>query len=139
MTGSTWPVCLAWVGAGSALGGLARYGLDALGGGLFAVFMANTLGALAIGMYAVLSGPGGTLSAGSTQRLFVMPGLLGGLTSFSVFSLQADALLRASPAAFVGFVLGALASWAVGVALGDVLGQRLNARLRPAGNSGSIR
>nr|WP_240955883.1 CrcB family protein [Wenzhouxiangella sp. XN79A] len=111
------------VGAGSALGGLARFGLAALGGGLFAVFAANLVGAFSIGVYAALTGPDGALDAGPLQRLFVVPGLLAGLTSFSMFSLQADALLQSSFAASTVFVLGSAGSWAAGVVAGHRIGQ----------------
>lgn len=121
---------MAWVGAGSALGGLARFGLAVLGGGLFAVFAANLLGAFAIGLYSSLNGPGGALAAGSRQRLFVMPGLLAGLTSFSAFSLQADLLLGESMVLSAVFVLVSVGSWAAGVWAGDGLGQRVDGRLR---------
>lgn len=113
---------LAWVGAGSAFGGLARWGLGSQVGGLYAVFAANAAGAFAIGLYAALTGPGGVLDAGPRQRLFVMPGLLAGLTSFSAFSLYADQLLRASVTASALFVAGSVAAWVVGVAAGDALG-----------------
>ena len=117
---------LCWVGAGSALGGLARFGLETLSGGSFAVFAANAIGAFGIGFYAVLSGPGGALNAGPSQRLFVMPGLLAGLTSFSMFSLHAEAMLRASPTASAIFVLASIASWIVGVGSGDALASALS-------------
>jgi CrcB protein len=121
---------MAWVGLGSALGGLARFGLAELGGGLFSIVAANGIGAFAIGMYAALTGPGGAIEAGPRQRLFVMPGLLAGLTSFSMFSLQAEALLRSSIVASAGFVLASVASWGFGVAAGDRIGLRLDRRFR---------
>lgn len=124
---------MAWVGLGSALGGLARFGLAVLGGGLFAVFVANLVGAFAIGLYAALTGPGGALEAGPRQRLFVVPGLLAGLTSFSMFSLQADALLRSSFAAAAVFVLSSVLGWGLGIAAGDGFGARLASRLRSVG------
>ena len=124
---------LAWVGGGSAIGGLARFGLAELGGGLLAVSVANLAGVFAIGLYAALTGPGGALSAGPRQRLFVMPGLLAGLTSFSMFSLQADALLSDSMPASAVFVLVSLGGWVAGVAAGDRIGQALAAGLRSSG------
>ena len=130
MNGPSLAVRLLTVGAGSALGGLARFGLAALGGGVVAVFAANLAGAFAVGLYAALTGPDGALEAGPLQRLFVMPGLLAGLTSFSMFSLQADLLLRESIMASAVFVLASVSSWAAGVAAGDALGQRVDGRLR---------
>ncbi|MBY6205511.1 CrcB family protein [Halomonas denitrificans] len=133
MTGPGLAERIAWVGLGSALGGLARFGMEALGGGAFAVFAANLVGAFAIGLYAALSGPDGALAAGPRQRLFVIPGLLAGLTSFSMFSLQADAFLESSFAASTAFVLASLGSWAAGVWAGDALAARLERRLRSVG------
>lgn len=133
MSGPTQVERLAWVGAGSAAGGLARFGLDAVGGSLFAVFASNAVGAFAIGLYAALTGPEGVIAAGPRQRLFVVPGLLAGLTSFSVFSLQADVLLQSSLTASALFVLGSVGSWAAGVWAGHALGRGLDARLRSSG------
>lgn len=117
---------LAWVGAGSAVGGLMRFGLTALGGATAAVFVANVAGAFVIGLYAALTGANGAIAAGPRQRLFVMPGLLAGLTSFSAFSLQADVLLQSSIVISSVFVLASLGSWAVGVWAGEVLALRLH-------------
>ncbi len=130
MSGPTQVERLAWVGAGSAVGGLARFALDVFGCGLFAAFAANLVGAFAIGLYAALTGPEGAIAAGPRQRLFVVPGLLAGLTSFSMFSLQADVLLQSSLTASALFVLGSVGSWAAGVAAGDRLGQVLGGRHR---------
>ncbi len=133
MSGPGFAERLAWVGLGSALGGLARFGLGALGGGLFAVFLANALGAFAVGLYATLCRPGGALAAGPRQRLFVVPGVLAGLTSFSMFSLRADGLMSESLLASAGFVLASLASWVFGVWSGEGLAVRLADGTRSVG------
>jgi CrcB protein len=55
----------------------------------------NVTGSFAIGLYATLTGPEGRLLAGSRQRQFVMTGICGGYTTFSVFSLETFRLLQA--------------------------------------------
>jgi fluoride ion exporter CrcB/FEX len=62
----------------------------------------------------------------------VVPGLLAGLTSFSMFSLQADALFGETMPGAAGFVLASMASWVLGVAAGERLGLRRDERLRSA-------
>jgi CrcB protein len=116
---------LVWVGLGSGLGGTLRWALSEVGGGITAVFLANAIGAFGIGLYAAMSGPAGFLNAGPRQRLFVMPGLLAGLTSFSLFGLQTDMLLDSAPYAAFVFVLASLFSWAAGVAAGHGLALRI--------------
>jgi CrcB protein len=54
----------------------------------------NVLGSFVIGWYGTLTLPGGPWPAGGDMRLFVMVGICGGFTTFSVFSLQTFELLR---------------------------------------------
>ena len=85
------------VAGGAAIGALLRWWL---GLGLNAVWpmlplgtlLANWIGGYAIGVLAALV----SLNAGISEpmRLFLITGLLGGLTTFSTFSLEAVALLQ---------------------------------------------
>ena len=117
------------VGLGSALGGALRWQLAlALGGGAWpwATLLANASGSLAIGFYAALAGPGGRLKAGPLQQQFVLAGVCGGYTTFSVFSYEALSLWRSGLAGLaLAYVLVSLAAWLAaawaGLALGGAL------------------
>lgn len=86
-----------WIGIGSALGGMARYGLAAWiadrAGGAFpwGILLVNVLGSFVIGAAFRWSGQ-------ETVRFFVMVGLCGGFTTFSSFSLEAVQLVRSGEA-----------------------------------------
>lgn len=112
-----------WIAFGSALGGTARFALcgliarhvgDAFQWGTFAI---NVSGSFLIGFSATLAGPEGRFLASPTMRIFVMPGILGGFTTYSAFSLQTFELarsgdwLRAGANAFGTFLLCFLAVW----------------------------
>jgi fluoride exporter len=88
---------LGLVGAGGALGAMARYGLSGLAHAWVARFplgtlIVNTTGCLAIGvlMYLVLDRP----ALSPQARLFLMIGVLGGMTTFSSFGYETLALAR---------------------------------------------
>jgi fluoride exporter len=126
------------VGLGSALGGSLRW-LTAdlmliwLGPGLpWGTLLANVTGSFLMGFYAALAGPGGRLRAGPIQRHLVMTGILGGYTSFSIFSLETIQLLEAGHLPLAGLNLGvSLLGWLGAVGIGFALATRLN-RPRPA-------
>ena len=94
---------MAWllIAAGGALGSVARHGLNQIVHQRFptstfplGIFLVNVFGAGVIGIIA------GLLSSGRLQwhypaRVFVIVGLLGGFTTFSSFSLDTLALIRA--------------------------------------------
>jgi CrcB protein len=121
------------VGLGSALGGIARYGCGVLAAMLWPVafpwmtILINIVGSFVIGLFASLSGPDGRLLVGTLWRQFVMVGLCGGYTTFSSFSLETFALLRAGRllAAAANQVLS-LALCLLAVWLGHRLAQKLN-------------
>jgi fluoride exporter len=84
----------ALVGLGAAIGGglraLASLGaLQIMGTGFpWGTLLVNALGSFAIGFYATLTEPGGRVAASDRQKQFVMTGVCGGFTTFSVFSLE---------------------------------------------------
>jgi CrcB protein len=106
------------VALGSALGGLARCLVSDLWQGApgmtfpWGTLFANVSGSLLIGAYAALIAPGGRWSHGLRTRLFVMTGVCGGYTTFSIFSLEAIMFLQLGRYALAGIYVGAsLALW----------------------------
>ena len=90
-----------YVGAGGALGAMARHGLNAIvhrrsleNAFPTGIFLINVGGSVLIGVLAgLLSSQRLTLSLDA--RTFLVVGLLGGFTTFSSFSLDTLTLLRA--------------------------------------------
>lgn len=88
------------IAAGSALGGLARYGLTeavtrAVGGGFpLGTLLVNVLGSAAIGMSAAAIAHGTPVPWSPMVRHAVVTGVLGGFTTFSAFSMQTVALVQ---------------------------------------------
>ena len=87
------------VGAGGALGAMARYGVYSMTGHFwpspfpYATLLVNVLGSLAMGIFVGYLAK--VLPVGQNEfRLFVAVGLLGGFTTFSAFSLDAIALIE---------------------------------------------
>jgi CrcB protein len=79
------------VAAGSALGGVLRYGAARLwpmvpGGWPLSTMAVNLLGSLAIGVLSVVLAARDT--ATDVSRLFWMVGVLGGFTTYSTFALE---------------------------------------------------
>ena len=93
---------MAWllVVIGSALGGMARYGISGAVarrvGETFpwGTLVVNVSGSFVIGVFAALVAPGGALAGDRMAGAFVMAGLCGGYTTFSSFSLQTLNLAR---------------------------------------------
>jgi CrcB protein len=89
-----------WVALGSALGGMARYGVSGAVarriGETFpwGILVVNISGCFVIGVFAAVIAPGGALAGSLTVRQLVLIGLCGGYTTFSSFSLQTLALAR---------------------------------------------
>lgn len=116
------------VAFGSAIGGVLRAiasllirthtGPDFPWGTLFV----NVTGSFAIGFYATLTGPEGRLFVGSHQRQFVMIGICGGYTTFSVFSLETLRLAQSGDLPSAGLNVGvSLTGWLAAVWLGHML------------------
>jgi CrcB protein len=112
------------VGAGGALGAMARFGLGGLIGtpaGAFpvATFAINIIGSVLMGLLV------GTLARltpewGATARLFLAVGVLGGFTTFSSFSLEAVSLIEKGEIALavaysVGTVILSLSGFGAGL------------------------
>jgi len=89
---------LLWIGAGGALGSVARYLLDGwvqrLVPGNFptGILTVNVLGSFLLGLVMTLLEARGALD--STLRVALAAGVLGGFTTYSSFNYQALELLR---------------------------------------------
>ena len=89
-----------WIGLGSALGGMARYGCSGLAaryiGTTFpwGTLIVNVSGSLVIGFLASLAVADGRLLISPDARAFLMIGLCGGFTTFSAFSIETLDLAR---------------------------------------------
>jgi CrcB protein len=121
------------VAAGSAAGGIARYGTAELamrwfGAGFpWGTLIVNVAGSFAMGLLNALTTPSGHLLLGSSSRQLIMIGALGGYTTFSAFSLQSLELMRQGhwPAA-AGNVIGSMLLCLVAVWLGHLTATFLN-------------
>ncbi len=120
------------VALGGALGSVLRHGLTETvtvrldGPFPWGTFIVNLTGCIAIGFLAVASGPGARLFPSHEARLFLLTGLCGGYTTFSAFSLQTFALLRAGDATRAGaYITGSVVLCVVGTWLGYLLGTTL--------------
>lgn len=79
----------------------------------------NVTGSFAIGFYATLAGPKGRLAASPVQRQFVMTGICGGYTTFSMFSLETLRLLHDGDMPAAAFNVGlSVIAWLAAVWLG---------------------
>lgn len=121
------------VGAGAAIGSVARYllsvaALDLFGSGaLWGTMSANILGSFLIGLYATLTGPGGSLRASVPMRQFVIAGFCGGFTTFSIFSLETLLFLDRGQIMLAGtYASTSLCLWLTAVWLGYLAGKELN-------------
>src|SRR5579883_2372040 len=118
-----------WVALGSALGGMARYGVSGMvARGIGEIFPWGTLtvnvsGGFVIGILAALTISKGAHADGAFIREFLMTGICGGYTTFSSFSLQTLNLARdrewgrAALNIIASLLLCLLAVWA-GIAAG---------------------
>jgi CrcB protein len=110
---------LVWIGLGSALGGVLRYGLDSLALGLgvgalpLSTFVINLSGSLLIGYLAGLWASGGAATPHPDKWHFWVTGLCGGYTTFSTFSWQVLNLVRGGEGTLAGAY--AAASVAIGI------------------------
>jgi len=83
----------AWVALGSGVGGVARVVtailvLRILGDGFHhGILAVNLLGSFAIGWIAALTASGGAIPLATNHRQFLMAGICGGFTTYSLFVL----------------------------------------------------
>ena len=120
------------VGAGGALGAMARHGLNHIVHQRYlasvfplGIFLINVLGSIAIGLVAGLMASG-RLHWAYPARTFVVVGILGGFTTFSSFSLDTLALARDGHVAMALWnVAGQVGLSLVGVWAGFRLGHLL--------------
>jgi CrcB protein len=114
---------------GGALRALAALALTAQFGHAlpWGTLFVNVTGSFVIGIYATLTGPEGRLFAGPKQRQFVMTGICGGFTTFSIFSLETLRLLQdGEPDMAAANVAISVATWLAAVWLGHRVAMRLN-------------
>lgn len=123
-----------WIGLGSAVGGMLRYGLaewvTKLAGKGFpaGTLLVNVTGSFLIGVFAAVAQPATGWWGSEHGRAFLMAGLCGGYTTFSAFSLQTLQLARDGhwPAAGANVLLsvaGCLAAVWLGFRAGELLGR----------------
>jgi fluoride exporter len=87
----------------------------------------NVVGSFVIGFYATLTGPGGRIFVGTHQRQFVMTGVCGGFTTFSMFSLETFTFAQSGNWPMAGLNVGvSVATWLAAVWLGHMFASRLN-------------
>jgi fluoride exporter len=118
---------------GGAAGSVARYGIAVLAlrvaGPSFpwGTLLANVVGSLGIGLYATLTGPDGRRLVSPAVRQAVMVGVLGGFTTFSVFSLEVVMLAVEGRAVAAGsYWVLSLVLWLPAVWAGHGLAMRWN-------------
>lgn len=124
---------LALVMLGSMIGGVLRWlvGLGALHllGPAFpwATLAVNVVGSFVITLYATLTGPDGRLMVGPRQRQFVMTGICGGFTTFSLFSLETVLLAgRGDLTAAAANVVLSVVAWLVAAWGGHAIASKFN-------------
>lgn len=122
-----------WVGVGSALGGIARYGAGlaiaaSLGDAFpWATILINVSGSMLIGFFATLTGPDGRVYVPTPGRQFVMAGFCGGYTTFSSFALQTLTLAQdGHPLRAAANIAASLALCFTGVWVGHAAATALN-------------
>jgi CrcB protein len=121
------------VAVGSAVGGVARYGLSGVVARAFGetfpwgTIVVNVLGSLLIGLVATVIGPDGRLLVSPATRVLWLPGFFGGFTTFSSFSLQTLGLAQGGEWLWAGAnVVLSVVLCLVAVWLGAVLGAWVN-------------
>lgn len=131
------------VGLGSLLGGMARVTVSWLCAGWsqgllpWDLFAVNVIGSFAIGLFATLCAADGRHPASPGLQQFVIAGVCGGFTTFSVFSLETVQMLQAGHAALaIAHVLVSLAAWLLAVWAGVAVANRFNRQDRRGGQTG---
>lgn len=122
-----------FVASGTAIGGTARAlvsiaAIEVAGAGFpWGTLIANVVGSFVIGFFATLTGPDGRLFVSARIRQFVMTGLCGGFTTFSVFSLETYRLAAAGNHSMATLNLGvSVVAWLIAVWIGHALATQFN-------------
>ena len=118
MSGELEARALLAVGAGGAIGSMARVGLGRLLEAQLATLAANLSGAFLFGLIAAALV---TRLPHRRLTLFLTTGVLGGYTTFSTFMVET---LAGETVAMIGYVAATLAGGMVAVAAGAWLGRR---------------
>jgi fluoride exporter len=120
-----------WVAVGGALGSLLRFAISVawlnwIGTGFpWATLLANVLGSLLIGFVAARAGSHDSSTLSEDMQLFLMAGFCGGLTTFSLVSLELGLMMQIGDWHGASAYLGlSLAGWLTSVAAGYRLGSR---------------
>jgi CrcB protein len=93
----------------------------------WSTLIVNVIGSLVIGLYAALTEPGGRLAASPAQRLFMMAGVCGGFTTFSMFTAEVLDSMNRGEWKLVAWLLSAsVGAWLIGAAAGYAFGKQLN-------------
>lgn len=123
----------AWVALGSALGAMARWGVGQLFGTTtvasfpWSTLGINAIGSMVIGLYAALTGVDGRLAVSAAHRHFVMTGICGGFTTFSLFTAEVLTSAAHGDYRLAGsIILVSVLAWLLGVWLGYAAGARWN-------------
>lgn len=125
------PVTYLLVGLGSGIGASLRLLLSV---GLqqpealwpWSTLLVNVLGSLFIGLYATMVGTNGRWQVSEPQKQFVLAGVCGGFTTFSVFSLEWLHLLQGGHVLLaLGYVVTSFMLWGLAVWLGSLLANKM--------------
>lgn len=128
-------------GIGSGCGAVARWLLaltlvDPTGGFPWATLLANVLGSFLIGIFAAFATKDRHWLAAPAVRQFLMVGFCGGLTTFSVFSLEVLTLSIAERSLVaLTYIATSIVLWIAAVWLGFSLGHRISLPSRSAASS----
>lgn len=121
------------IAAGSVIGSLLRWlvglGFQAITDGSFpwGTLFVNATGSFVIGLYAALTGPGGRVFSGPRTRQFVMTGICGGYTTFSMFTFETLKLARSGAIGVAGLYVGAsVLAWLAAAWIGEALANRFS-------------
>jgi len=122
-----------WIALGSAIGGVARYGVTYLfaatvGDGFpWGTLAINVSGSWLIGFFNTLSGTDGRVLVPVRVRQFVMIGICGGYTTFSAFSLETlNILQRGAVLSAAAYVTASATLCLAAVWSGHLLAARTN-------------
>ncbi len=123
-----------WVALGGALGSALRFAISIawlswIGTGFpWPTLLANVLGSLLIGVVAARASAQEPSAMREDMQLFLMAGFCGGLTTFSLVSLELGLMMQLGQWQSAGAYLGlSLAGWLSAVAVGYRLGTRSRA------------